>query len=64
MPMSDRGIHYDQTTAGWICSTLGGARFQTADEAVRAVDASSGGVGDASVASAPMAERAPWEVDV
>ena len=62
--MSDRGIHYDQATAGWVCSTLGGSRFQTAEEAVRAVDAARGGVGAASVASAPMAERDPWEIDV
>jgi hypothetical protein len=62
--MSDRGIHYDQATAGWVCSTLGGSRFQTAEEAVRAVDAARGGVGAASVTSAPMAERDSWEIDV
>ena len=40
--MNERGIKFDSEKPGWVCSTLDGAVFLTADEAVKAVDASRG----------------------
>ena len=37
--MNSRGIKFDSEKPGWVCSTLGGKVFTTADEAVNAVDA-------------------------
>ena len=38
--MQKRGIKFDSEKPGWVCSTLNGRVFLTADEAVKAVDKS------------------------
>ena len=40
--MEKLGIKFDSTRPGWVCETLGGVVFATADEAVTAVEAKGG----------------------